>query len=551
MPANPALAVRVGANLEDLKKGLTESKAHIAATTTAFTSMTGATTQTTAELARTTNNFGRASEALGRFDALLGTAGVNLSSEIRGLRELSEASGKTVSELGAVGTAGLALGAGMAAWGITRAAMEFFELDKHVEKAWTRLLGFADLAAETAGAKMDVLAKASRIAGREITDFSEAMRINEEAARRHIASFTSSAQVVAGWQAEIAKVRAAGHLEQLRADLASQNFTLDELALRYGLSTRALQFFGREMKAAADDAKQLNADVKTLLETWAAGDKIMADFAKSTHEIAMKVAREQAAEQKRVLGERNQAVIDGLTQIKDVEAAARDFTMKQTLSTTDYQVAKIREWEAETIAAFKGSEQQLATYTTAVQARAQQQVEALKGASTEANVVLIGGAKQMGDAYVGEFGRAEGAGKQLFGTLVLGISNLEELNRELSKFYDQFGASAGVPMGAPMGGRRITGLGQRSDFERRLLGGQVGSFQHGGVGDFGSGTLAMLHGREAIVPLDRPGASVGAPSITNIYITQPLGTPEAIARVIDDVLMRRQRAIGARLPSGA
>ena len=55
-------------------------------------------------------------------------------------------------------------------------------------------------------------------------------------------------------------------------------------------------------------------------------------------------------------------------------------------------------------------------------------------------------------------------------------------------------------------------------------GGGVPGFASGGWGDFGSGRLAMLHGREAIVPLDRPsriGAALGGGG-TSIVINNPM-----------------------------
>lgn len=66
----------------------------------------------------------------------------------------------------------------------------------------------------------------------------------------------------------------------------------------------------------------------------------------------------------------------------------------------------------------------------------------------------------------------------------------------------------------------------------------------GGFQDFGSGTLAMLHGKEAVI---RP-SDVGSGGTTHITInvTQPLGTPTAIAKAVDDALMARRRNTGVR-----
>jgi hypothetical protein len=60
------------------------------------------------------------------------------------------------------------------------------------------------------------------------------------------------------------------------------------------------------------------------------------------------------------------------------------------------------------------------------------------------------------------------------------------------------------------------------------------SFASGGIGDFGRGAMAMLHGREAIIPLDRMGRggfSGGTTIIQNLAVNEnPLQTYEGVRR---------------------
>ena len=76
----------------------------------------------------------------------------------------------------------------------------------------------------------------------------------------------------------------------------------------------------------------------------------------------------------------------------------------------------------------------------------------------------------------------------------------------------------------------------------------------GGPVSGGAPYMVGERGPELFVPQTSgaivPSGGGGGSSVVNIYVTQPLGTPSEIARVVGDALLARQFAIGNRMPTG-
>jgi len=115
---------------------------------------------------------------------------------------------------------------------------------------------------------------------------------------------------------------------------------------------------------------------------------------------------------------------------------------------------------------------------------------------------------------------------------------------DLSKFYDELarGGGVGIPDVTTGAGAipQVGGTGLR-----------VPHFDTGGpVQNDG---LIFAHAGEYVLPREQVNSG-GWSRVTNnivINVTQPFGTPQAIAAAVDAAIMNRARSIGGRLPSGA
>lgn len=234
------------------------------------TSIAGMGTTTT----KTTTQFNTMTQSFQQFDGVLNAVGIHLGPAVKGLNDIGAASGKSASQLGLFATAGLLVGAAMAGWNIGRKIADLLGLDEAIANSTAKLMGWGDVAAQTAGAKADVLALATKRlremtgdATRTVTDFSDAMRINQQWVDEHKKGAKEAAKATEEWTKAMEAVNVAGqnHNAVLKTMSAStiaaaksaldHGVALDTVATAYKLTASQIAAVEAALKAEQEAAK--------------------------------------------------------------------------------------------------------------------------------------------------------------------------------------------------------------------------------------------------------------------------------------------------------
>jgi hypothetical protein len=290
--------------------------------------------------------------------------------ELRGgLNDVAAGAGLTAESLGLFSAAGLIAGTAMGSWKLTRAAMEFLGLDDAVAKAWTHLLGLNDAIAAGAAAKLDVLARASLTAGRDITDMAEAMRINAKAVDDWNAALLrargpeESRLQIERWRQEIDKVVSAGVIKSLTLDIESHNFSQKDLADRYQISTGALGFFIAGLKDADANTKAYQASIVALGKEEAAraaqAKALLAEVTaveQGAHALSMDWTKELNAAKAKANFAGMQDTLKSLNDTAALEREAATLRMGLYATDTEMRIQKAHEWFDDEVAKLKASD---------------------------------------------------------------------------------------------------------------------------------------------------------------------------------------------------
>jgi hypothetical protein len=245
-----------------------------AATTTTGTAIVGMGTTTT----KTATQVNTMTESFRQVDGVLNAVGIHLGPAVKGLEDVRAAAGKSATELGLFGTAGLVAGAAMAGWkigeGIHDLVQKFWDLDGAIANATTKLMGWADVGAAQAAAQSDTLAAATKHlremtgdATATVTDFSKAVQINTEWLAWHKKGAKDNADALKEWEKASAAVAVAAQnhaavlqtingstVEAAKFALA-HGVALDTVRIAYGLTAAQIAAVEAALKSEQEAAK--------------------------------------------------------------------------------------------------------------------------------------------------------------------------------------------------------------------------------------------------------------------------------------------------------
>lgn len=212
---------------------------------------------------KTVSSLGDLSQGLRTVDSSLSALGYNVGKPIAAIEELGRVSSTSIASLGALGQAGLVLSAAMAGWELGKWIGDISGMDAAAKVLQEDLLGWNNRAQEAAIGQ-EVLAKASKTAGRTITDMTEAIKINHDAVKNNAVEVGTAIHRQAEWEKEIRKHRA--ELPEMMAALANHTATVKQLHEEYHISTDALTFYIAKTKDQTAAQKEAAAAGKAQLE---------------------------------------------------------------------------------------------------------------------------------------------------------------------------------------------------------------------------------------------------------------------------------------------
>ncbi|MES2341714.1 MAG: hypothetical protein V4597_08550 [Pseudomonadota bacterium] len=397
----------------------------------------------------------------------------------------------------------------------------------------TTLYGPIDgLAAATAKASAGIDGQAGSVArlaaAMRNSGITEGLRIQNELVKEHEAQVKKDAEALKAWQDATVELAAVG--DGWRGTLATIDGQIVE-AIKYYLAAGVSQeTLAKAYGLTAAQVKAVTTAIKEETEAQKAAD----EFEKLAFDRRIEIWKIEAAERDKLKDRVNAAVLAELAAQERLNEAAgltAAGAIKLQGSAYDELMVKLERLRLAKVDGISQQAQENEIYQQ-FEGTVLKEAEALDAADlafqkTIPKVHEIADGTAAADARFMSFKN----------TVQLTATSMDDLNKQLSKFYDALAAQG--PLGS-FGGP--SGVGVASGLPTI----RVPSFDVGGP--TGAGGPALLHPDEFVVPqggaLVRSGGS--SVVIQNLNVTQPFGTPPAIAEAVGDALMRQARAQGTR-----
>jgi hypothetical protein len=495
-------------NLEGLEKGAEKTNSSLRLMTQSQEQMLdqigasgGRIQELGSDVAETSGEVNTLTDSYRQFDGMLQSAGINIGPQVKGLEDLANAAGKSATELGLLGTAGLVVGTAMAAWNIGKQIGEVTGLTQAIEDLAASWMGLGNLANETAAAKQDTINLAIARGAKETINYADAVKYLAEQGQ-----IASDKQI--NWRDRLAdahrEVRNLTDAQKAEIAIAQEaGATTEQITNKYGLSAQALEILAEKTDKASAAQAKLNAERQKELDASAARQK--------ANEAGVELMERDA----RLMADRNKFDQEQLA-IQNAKLAAGKGYVEQM-----GQIAKVN---ADAIA----SEKALTAEQAALDVENQKLISsftAMEAAHVNAGAAAEAGGAQTVQAYAGVQQQVEITSDGVRGWLEL-MRATNAANALLNQ-NSLFTSSSTLENQARLG----TAFSPIPGFA-------------GGIENFGGG-LAKVHGGEVLANLPAgtsvyPRGSGLGTTISNVF--NLVDSESNLARRVSELIMRQVRA---------